>query len=164
MVQWFVVSTKPKNEERASANLAYGGFEVFAPKLKLRKYREGRFVPVVEFMFPNYIFVRFDPVDDYHLIKYTRGVRSVIHFGDKITPLPDDFIAFIKDRTKDGVAEITKRSFEKGERIMVQEGPFKGLSGIFEKELDGKERVAILLEGISYSARMEIDRDLIAPP
>ena len=40
-------------------------------------------------------------------------------------------------------------------------GEIKILSGIFESELDGKERVAILLDGVNYCAKMEIDRDLV---
>ena len=42
MKLWFVVNTKPKNENRASHNLSAGGYDVLNPKLKLRKYREGR--------------------------------------------------------------------------------------------------------------------------
>jgi transcription antitermination factor NusG len=105
--------------------------------------------------------VKFHPVDDFRLVKYTRGVKTIVHFGDRIIPLSEEFIDFIKARLEDGVATLTKRSFRKGERIIVTEGPFKGLTGIFEKEMDGRERVAILLEGINYYARMEIDRDLI---
>jgi len=161
MRQWFVVNTKPKNEERAAGNFMHGGFETLAPKIRYRKYRDGRIVSQVEPMFPGYIFVKFHPVDDFRLVKYTRGVKTIVHFGDRIVPLSEEFIDFIKARLEDGVATLTKRRFRKGERIIVTEGPFKGLTGIFEKEMDGRERVAILLEGINYYARMEIDRDLI---
>jgi transcription elongation factor/antiterminator RfaH len=162
MKRWFVVNTKPKNEDRAAGNFLHGGFEALTPKLKLRKYKEGRFIYVVEPMFPCYIFVRFHPVEDYHLVKYTRGVRTIVNFGGKIIPLQDELVDFIKARLEDGVATVEKKEFKKGGKILVKDGPFKGFSGIFEKELDGKERVAILLDGVNYYAKMEIDRDLIA--
>lgn len=163
MKRWYVVNTKPRNEERAATNLINGGIEVLAPKLKLRKYKEGKFVQIVEPMFPNYIFVRIHPVDEYRLVKYARGVKTIVNFGGKIVPLQDEMIEFIRARLDEGVAVIKKEQLHKGEKVVVQEGPFKGLSGIFESELDGKERVAILLDGVDYCAKMEIDRDLVAP-
>lgn len=161
MKKWFVVNTKPKNEDRAAINLTSGGIETLAPKLRLRKYKENRFVQVIEHMFPGYIFARFDPIDDFHLIKYTRGVKTIVHFGDRIVPIHEDLIEFIKSRLVDGVATIQKKPILKGERIVIKDGPFKGLTGIFEREMDGKERVAILLDAVQFAATMEIDRDLI---
>jgi transcription elongation factor/antiterminator RfaH len=161
MKRWYVVNTKPRNEERAANNLTNGGIEVLAPRIKLRKYKDGKFIYVVEPMFPSYIFVRFHPVDDFRMVKYARGVKTIVHFGEKIVPLQDEMIEFIKSRLDNGVASIEKQKISKGERILIKDGPFRGLSGIFESELDGKERVSILLDGVNYCAKMEIDRDLI---
>jgi len=161
MKRWYVVNTKPRNEARAATNLTNGGIEVLAPQLKMRKYKEGKFVYVVEPMFPSYIFVRFHPVDDFRMVKYARGVKTIVHFGEKIVPLQDEMIEFIKSRLENGVAFIEKPKISKGEKILIKDGPFRGFSGIFESELDGRERVAILLDGVNYCAKMEIDRDLI---
>jgi len=161
MKRWYVVNTKPRNEERAATNLSNGGIEVLAPKIKLRKFREGKFVYVIEPMFPGYIFVRFHPVDEFRMVKYTRGVKTIVHFGGRIIPLQDEMIEFIRTKLENGVASIEKPKIGKGEKVLIKDGPFKGFSGIFEDELDGKERVAILLEGVNYCAKMEIDRDLI---
>lgn len=163
MKRWYVVNTKPRNEDRAAMNLLNGGIEVLAPKLKFRKYKEGKFVLVVEPMFPGYIFVRFHPIDEFRMVKYARGVKTIVHFGGQIVPLQDEMIEFIRTRLENGVASIEKQKIDKGEKILIKDGPFKGFSGIFESELDGKERVAILLEGVNYCAKMEIDRDLIDP-
>ena len=163
MKRWYVVNTKPRNEDRAAMNLLNGGIEVLAPKLKFRKYKEGKFVLVVEPMFPGYIFVRFHPIDEFRMVKYARGVKTIVHFGGQIVPLQDEMIEFIRTRLENGVASIEKQKIGKGEKILIKNGPFKGFGGIFESELDGKERVAILLEGVNYCAKMEIDRDLIDP-
>ena len=163
MKNWYVVATKPRNEERSANNLQQGGIEVLAPRLKLRKFKEGQFVYVVEPMFPGYIFVKFHPVDEFHLVKYTRGIKTIVNFGGRIVPVSGELIDFIRSRLEeDGVATIQQKKFQEGERIFIKDGPFKNLSGVFEKELDGRERVAILLDGINYAARMEIDRDLIS--
>ncbi|MGD9577615.1 MAG: transcription termination/antitermination protein NusG [Syntrophorhabdus sp.] len=161
MKRWYVVNTKPRNEDRAAMNLSNGGIEVLAPKLKLRKFKEGKFVHVVEPMFPGYIFVRFHPVDEFRMVKYARGVKTIVQFGGPIIPLQDEVIEFIRTKLENGVASVEKPKIGKGEKVLIKDGPFKGFSGIFEDELDGKERVAILLEGVNYCAKMEIDRDLI---
>jgi len=161
MKRWYVVNTKPRNEDRAATNLFNGGIEVLAPKLKLRKFKQGKFVYVIEPMFPGYIFVRFHPVDEFRMVKYARGVKTIVHFGGRIIPLQDEMIEFIRTQLENGVASVEKPKIGKGEKVLIKDGPFKGFSGIFEDELDGKERVAILLEGVNYCAKMEIDRDLI---
>lgn len=162
MKRWFVVNTKPKNEGRAATNLAGGGFEVLSPRLRARKLKEGKFIDVVEPMFPSYVFVRFDPVNEYHTIKFTRGVKTVVNFNGTLVPLEDEVVDFIKGRLVDGIGTVDQKGFVRGEKVLITAGPFKGLSGIFEQELPGYERVAILLEGINFYAKMEIDKGFLA--
>src|SRR5690606_23843244 len=102
MKRWYVVNTKPRNEDRAAMNLSNGGIEVLAPKLKLRKFKEGKFVHVVEPMFPGYIFVRFHPVDEFRMVKYARGVKTIVQFGGRIIPLQDEVIEFIRTKLENG--------------------------------------------------------------
>lgn len=154
--------TKPKNEERARKNLENGGFEVLAPKIKYRKFKNGDMVEVVEEMFPGYIFVKFFPLKDYRIVKYTRGVKDVVHFGDHIIPLEDEVIDYIKSRLKNGIAQVERQRLQSGDKVIVTEGPFKGLVGIFEKELKASERVSILLEGLKYYAKVIIPRELVS--
>lgn len=160
--RWFAVNTKPRNEERAASNISQGGFDVLAPKLLVKKYRRDKIVPVIEEMFPGYIFVRFHPIEDFHLIKYTRGVKTIVHFGNKIVPIQDEAIEFIRSNLRDGIAVMEKKPFKKGERLLIKDGPFKGFLGIFEKELEGKERVMILLDSVQFAATIEINRELVA--
>ncbi|MDW8001187.1 MAG: transcription termination/antitermination NusG family protein [Deltaproteobacteria bacterium] len=155
--------TKPKNEERAKRNLENGGFEVLAPKIRYRKLKDGTIKEVIEEMFPGYIFVRFFSISDYRKVKYTRGVKDVVRFGNKIVPVEENVIEFIKRRLKNGIAEVERRPINSGDRVIITEGPFKGIVGIFEKELKPAERVSILLEGLNYYARMIIHRELITP-
>lgn len=94
-------------------NLVNGGIEVLAPRLRVEKYREGKFVQVIEPMFPGYIFVRFHPIDEFRMVKYARGVKTIVHFGGTISPLQDEMIDFIRARLEDGVASIEKPKIDK---------------------------------------------------
>ncbi len=132
MRQWFVVNTKPKNENRASHNLVSAGYDVLNPKLKVRKYREDHFTEVVEAMFPNYIFAKFHPIDDYHMVKYARGVNKIVTFGGKMVPLQEEFIDFIRGKLIGGVARIEKKRFRTGRSrawAASSRGTWKGRKG-----------------------------------
>ncbi len=161
MKKWFVINTKPKNEDRAAFNLLSGGIESLAPKLKLKKYKSDRFIYVIEPMFPGYIFAKFDPIEEFRIVKYTRGVKTIVHFGERIVPIHEELIEFIKSKLENGIVTIQKKPLAKGNKIVIKDGPFKGLTGIFEREIDGKERATILLDAVQFAARMEIDIDLI---
>lgn len=154
--------TKPKNEERASKNLESGGFSVFAPKLRVKKIRDDRIFYQVEEMFPGYIFVRFNPQRDLKTIRYTRGVKDVVRFGERIVPVGDDVIEYLKVKSEENLLR-KEETISQGSKVLILDGPFKGLKAIFEKELKPKERVAILLEGLRYNARLIVDRDSILP-
>ena len=67
-------------------------------------------------MFPNYIFVKFHPVDDYHMVKYTRGVNKIITFGGKMVPLQEEFIDFIKGKLKTGSPRSRRNNSRRARR------------------------------------------------
>ena len=54
---WYLVFTKPKEEEKAKKNLENQGFESFMPKISLIKEGE-KLSSKVELMFPRYIFTK----------------------------------------------------------------------------------------------------------
>jgi transcription antitermination factor NusG len=52
---------------------------------------------------------------------------------------------------------ILPHSFQSGDRVSIQDGPFEGMMGRVERELDGGRRVAILLETL-WCSRVLIER------
>jgi hypothetical protein len=53
-----------------------------------------------------------------------------------------------------GIYEPPPARFEPGERLQINEGPLRGWEVIFEREMTGPERVAVLLADVSLSARV----------
>jgi transcription antitermination factor NusG len=90
-------------------------------------------------------------------VKYAHGVRGIVTFGEKPTPVDDEIIAIIETRMRDGVVRI-EPTFQPGDQVLVESGPLRGFVGIFERQMSGTERVVILLEAISYQARFVVDR------
>lgn len=160
-LRWYAVHTHPKQEERADSNLRAWNVETFNPKIKRRRRTTFAQTPVFDTvaLFPRYIFARFDAGRLLHKILFTRGVRSVVSFGDGPAVIGDEIIDFIKSRaTPSGLIEINER-FKEGDKVMVEDGPLKNLIGIFTREVKGSDRVLILIESIRYQGSLVIERE-----
>ncbi|HBG46041.1 MAG TPA: hypothetical protein DDW94_03535 [Deltaproteobacteria bacterium] len=158
MLSWYLVYTKPKYEDNVDTLLTNAGFEVLNPKIVERRYQRNKAAEVISPLFPCYIFARFDKMREYHLVKYTRGVKWVLRNENGPAEINDDVVKSIRGRIEDGVITIRK-VFSPGQELVVNGGPFEGLPAIFEREMTGMERVSILLKSINV--RVVIDRCMI---
>ncbi len=143
--QWYAVHTKPRQEAVAEAFLMQSGVEVFYPRTGPAKS-----------LFTGYIFAKFDSEKQLRLVKYSRGVSSVVSFGDKPAPVDEMLIEGIKSRIKDGYVVLDPPSFTKGEKVEIKEGPLEGISGIFDSRVKDSDRVVILLNAIASQSRIVV--------
>ncbi|MEN6375911.1 MAG: transcription termination/antitermination NusG family protein [Smithella sp.] len=162
MMNWYCIYTKPKMEEAVSGQLLnLPDIEVFQPKLKRSGLRRGKLQEKTEHLFPCYLFSRFTPSRYYHLITYTRGVKRIISDPSGHPCIVDDqIIAQIRSRLQDGYIHLEPAIFNPGDRVMIQEGPLAGFTGIFQ-QLKAQDRVLMLLNIINYQARIEVARQNI---
>jgi transcriptional antiterminator RfaH len=163
LTRWYVIHTHPKQEDRAVSNLRVLGIPIFDPKIRERRYYQFSIAPtyVTKPLFPRYIFAQFKVQDLYHKVRFTRGVYSVVSFGEGPTPIAEDVIMLIRSNIKeDGFVRIDEE-IKPGDRVMVKDGPLKNFAGIFEREMKDTDRIRILLENVSYQAHIEIERDMV---
>ncbi len=153
-MNWFAVYTKPKSESNVTELLRGAGIEVLGPKLIIKRLRGGRVAELEEPFFPCYIFSRFDPVEKLKLVSYTRGVRYVLGLGQPI-PVPDYLIAALKGRMDGEYVRIEPPEFRTGQEIIIGQGLFKGVSGIFERYTHSSERVLVLLKEMGWKLEVE---------
>lgn len=160
---WYAVRTHPRQEERASDNLLAWGGETLLPKIRDCRYNQFTGAPVytIKPLFPRYIFARFQPSVLLHKIRFTRGVHSVVSFGDHPVSVDDEVISVIKSRMREGgVVEIGEQ-FSPGDPVLIKEGTFKNFVGIFERSISASNRVMILLDAITYQGHVSIERGLV---
>jgi transcriptional antiterminator RfaH len=160
---WYLVQTQPKQEARAESNLNSFGIETLAPRFNERRcnYYTGAVTYCAKPLFPSYVFAKFIANDFYHKVRYTRGVRQLVNFGDSPTIIDEEIIALIQSRVgEDGFAKMDE-DLKPGDRVMIKDGPLKTFAGIFEREMKGSDRVRILIQTVSYQAHLEIDRELV---
>jgi len=153
---WYVLHTKPKQEERAARNLDAWRVETFIPRISARHPRRG-----TEILFPGYIFAFCDAEMLFHKLAFTRGIAHVVSFGGRPAPVSDDLILTIRARAGCH-AGSEPVAFKRGDPVVIQSGMFRDLIGIFERETPDHERVQILLNTIAYSARIEFPRSEVS--
>jgi len=162
-LSWYVVHTRPRQEERTNSNLLTLGIETLNPKLRVNKYNEftGALIPLVRSLFPGYIFARFAFSEFYQRVKFTRGVHSLICFNNEPTRVDEEIIGLVRSRLgNDGLVKTTD-DFNAGDEVIIKEGRFKNLCGVFEREMSDTDRVQVLLNAVSFQAHMVVDRSLL---
>ena len=164
MKHWYVVHTHANGELRAKDNLLRQGFDVWFPEYRKKRRHAGRQEIVMKPLFPRYIFVRVNIIDDpWRGIFSTYGVSNMV--GDKDGPykLDDKVVEGIKSRAgDDGIFELKSKKFVKGEKVIITAGPFSNLEAVFHIESD-TERALVLLNLMGRDVRTSVSsQDLTA--
>ena len=149
---WYVLKTKPRQEDRALENLNRQGFKCFGPKLNVERIVRGKRSLRTEPLFPGYVFVQSDELaEKFYKMRSTYGVHSLVRFGDRIPKLPQSWIDTFKG--KDALAET--RAPKIGDQVEINEGPFKGFMAKVIG-LDGESRCFVLLEWMQKEVKASL--------
>lgn len=160
-LSWYAIHTHPKQENRAEWNLKAWSVETFFPKIRDCRFNEFTGEPFyfVKPLFPGYLFARFALNNLLHKVRFSRGVHSVVCIGSDPAPVDDRVIEIISSQIDSTGFVKIGADLEPGAKVLVQAGPFKGLTGIFERESNAAVRISILLDCISFQARVEVERN-----
>ena len=163
-VTWCVVATKPRQELLAQSNLARQGYATFLPRLRLRRRRRGKWQAVTEPTFPGYVFVALEfGLNDMAPIRSTQGCRGLVRFGEQPAAVPQEIIQALQldARAQLMPGEEAKDLFSPGDVVMIEEGPFQGLSAIYKMN-KGADRVQALLTILGSPQLISIGIDMVA--
>lgn len=145
---WFVLQTHYQQESRAEAHLLNQDVECWLPKLQELTLSGGQVKAVKpQALFPRYIFARFDPeVIHTTTIKATRGVSTIVSFGNRQAVLPDAVMARLQERAG-RITEPEKKPAH-GDVVAITTGAFEGLEAIWhEPRGDGRAMLLLNLMG-----------------
>lgn len=162
MSKWYVVLTKPKQEDRAEEHLVSQGGEVFLPRIQLEKVRKGKRTQVIEPLFPGYLFVNVKGCEQLVAsIRSTRGVRQLLRFGIEPLQIQPALIADLKKRcghleSAENLTQPKQKLFTPGQGIEITSGPFKDYQAIF-KQFDGEHRAIILLNLLNQQQELLVE-------
>lgn len=158
---WHAVYTKSRAEKKAYSEFQERQIEAFLPlQRKLRQWSDRK--KWVEMpLIPGYVFVNISRME-YDKVLQSNYVVSYVRFEGKAAIIPDHQINYLKLMLEQGdfEVEISHQTFRPGQLVEVIAGPLIGLRGKLV-EIKGKEKVALELEKIGYSALIEIEKSHI---
>ena len=162
MLRWVAVRTKPHQERFAESYIGQLGVECFLPRLQERKIIRRVHKTCVDPLFPGYLFARIDPLEHYRMVKYAKGVRTVVEFGSSPAFVDDQIIDSIRSRMVNGRISLPNEPTQFGQVVRIVRGPLEGVEAIFERNVSGSQRVVLLLRAIAYQARLVVPRELVS--
>ena len=144
---WCCAQIEPYRERLALHCLDLNGFEVYCPRLREQCRVRGRKIERTPLLFPGYAFVLV--VSAWWSARWSAGVRRLVMDGELPAKVPDQVVAEIRSRERNGLVELPKpRGLAPGTRVRVISGPLSEKIGILAL-LKPHERVLVLLH---YSA------------
>ncbi|RBP60470.1 transcriptional antiterminator RfaH [Brenneria salicis ATCC 15712 = DSM 30166] len=126
-----------------------------SPMITLDKIVRGKRTEVCEPLFPNYLFVEFDP-ERIHTttISATRGVSNFVRFGNVPAIIPQQVIDDLLLHPTQGITD--PQTPQPGDEVLITDGIFSGLQAIYT-EPDGEARSMLLLNFLNKQVRQSID-------
>lgn len=158
-MQWYVVLTKPRQEQRAAGNLLAQGGTVFLPMLPVERIVRGKRCLVEEVLFPGYLFLQL-PADSvlHSKVRSTFGVRGFLRFADQVVTVADAIVEDIRLRS---ALPAAKEMFQAGETVQLSAGPLKDYQAVFSG-YSGEERAIVLVSLLGQQNRLLVDLDAVS--
>ena len=156
---WHAVYVKSRTEKKAQTELQFKEVETFLPlQRKLRQWSDRKKwveMPLIS----GYLFVKICR-KEYDSVLQSDYIVSYVRFEGVAAVIPENQIDYLKLMLKQDNLdiEIVRESFAPGQMIDVIAGPLIGLRGKLVR-IKGKNKVAVELEQLGYSALVEILAD-----
>lgn len=159
-LRWFVVQSKPREEERARYFLEEKGLSTYLPHMEIAIARGSRGGLVRKPLFPSYVFCMFDPDSSLAYVRWTKGVRKILPESVSPVPVEEGVVEAIRSlEHRDGV--IRKQPLQPLDRVRIVRGPMKDVLGIFEHWTSDQGRVRVLLNFVKYQATVDLHYSLL---
>jgi len=157
-LKWYALHTRSRFEQKVYEGLCGKSLEAFLPRIQVMSRRKDRRKKILVPLIPGYVFVRSILVpEEYHQIIKTIGVVRMISFKGQPVPADDQEVSSLMildgtDRT------VQNRAYmRKGERVMIMEGPLRGLSGFYLRHKGKTDRVVVSVDLLQRSLEVEIE-------
>ena len=166
--QWFIVHTYSGFEKKVKQSLeqrvkAYGLVdeigEILIPTEDVIEMRGGKKVVSSKRFFPGYLLVEMTMSDEaWHVVKNTPKVTGFVGAGAKPTPLSRDEVDQILNQVTAAAEKPKPRyTFEKGDQVRINEGPFINFNGVVDEVNSEKNTLRVMVTIFGRSTPVELD-------
>jgi len=159
---WYLIFCKPHQELTAERNLMAQGYQIYLPRATQERRRAGRWIETIEPLFPRYLFINLSSSTDlWSPIRSTRGVASLVRFGDEPARVPDGLVETLIGRENaSGLHQIEDKKMKVGDVVRVRTGAMIGYEGIFLAR-NSRDRVVVLLNIVEKNVRVSMAPDAL---
>jgi transcription antitermination factor NusG len=133
--------------------LEQAGYEVYLPLVRWRTSRT-RATGCRRYS-PGYIFVRVEQL--WRDIRTLPGVIKPVMSGDEPAHVPDESIAEIRSRERNGFVELPKNKLKPGDRVQIVSGLLAGRRGRYAGETPKHVQVLLQMLGSERQVRLSPD-------
>ncbi|MBR2136373.1 MAG: transcription termination/antitermination protein NusG [Alphaproteobacteria bacterium] len=152
--RWYIVNVYSGSEKKVAESLREQAvlkkmedriLEVLVPTENVVEIRKGARVNAEHKFFPGYVLVRMELSDETWLVvKNTPRVSGFLGSRNKPQPISDAEVQKIMDQIQNGITRPeTNVSFETGEQVRVNDGPFASFIGVVEDVDNEKNRLKV---------------------
>ncbi len=158
---WYVLHTRSRFEQVVFDGLAGKALETFLPKITVMSKRRDRRKKIRIPLFPGYVFVKSD-LNAYERLEIVKTVGVVRLVGNKDgpVPVPDESVDSLRIMVAGDHPVVTGTRLRKGDRVMVVEGPFIGVTGTFIR-YRGSGRVVVSIEALGQYAAVDVPEEYV---
>ena len=167
-MQWYVVHAYSGFEKKVAQSMQEQSVvkgmeewfeEILVPTEEVVEMRRGTKVNSERKFFPGYVLVKMELNEDsYHLVKNTPKVTGFLGAGNKPVPISQAEADRILHQVREGV-ERPKPSvtFEIGEEVRVNDGPFQSFNGQVEDVDEERARLKVSVSIFGRSTPVELE-------
>ncbi|MDI9571306.1 MAG: UpxY family transcription antiterminator [Pseudomonadota bacterium] len=158
---WYAIHTRSRHEDRAYLGLTQKSFQTFLPKIEVWSKRKDRRKKIMVPMFPGYLFVAVEDIDNETKVEIlkTFGVVRILGkpYGSEPIPIPDAKIDAIM-RIVASRVEVQQFQYPKvGEYAKIIDGPFQGIEGLVVEADMEKELFVVTIELMQRSVAIKLE-------
>lgn len=155
---WFAIYTRSHFENRVYCGLVGKSFEVFLPQMYVPSRRKDRKKMIKVPILPGYLFVQTEMTSPAHLdILKVAGVVSILSINGIPAKINSEEIENLKILNGTERPIFYESEIHHGDRVIIVDGPLKGLVGIYLRSGKGKEKVFVSLKLLNRELSVELD-------
>ena len=152
-MQWFLLQTKVRQEQRAAENLERQNVASFCPMIRVEKITRGKRAEVQDVLFPGYLFVQLGESSvSTTAVRSTRGVSHFVTSAGAPIKVPYGLVEQLRERVTADADLVMSQLPKPGAKMQIIDGPFKGLNAVFT-EPDGNNRAIVMVTLLSQQVK-----------
>jgi transcriptional antiterminator RfaH len=156
--RWYALRSKPRQERALYNYICSQDVVCYYPSIRVNPVnpRSQKTKPY----FPGYMFVYSDLSEvGLNRFRWVPHSLGLVRFGNVPAEVPENLIHAIKHTVSQiqNAGEETLLGLNPGDRVLIEDGPFEGFSGIFDTRLSSQDRIRVLLTMLDSSREVPVD-------